>query len=371
MNISKKFLLLACGLLLAGGPIFAGASPERIDMYFFWGVGCPACAQQKDFLEEIKPQYPQLEVRDFEIYRQPDNLKFFEEMAADRGTVVRVVPTTFIGDEVIEGFDREAIRRAIDKHAFPDAPETEFDETRHFQLFGRTMVVTSESSLLWLTVILGLVDGINPCTLSVLFFLLAYLLAIGSRKKAVKIGLAFTLTVFLVYLIFMILILQALSLVALIGAMHQITIAIAIIALLAGLIMLKDFLWYGRWISLEIPEKAKPAIKRWVQRGTLPSAIILGFLAGLVELPCTAAIPLIYTTILAQQQIAGLSALPYLAAYNLFYIVPLLVVIGLVAFLLLKMDQAEAWRQRFKKYMRLLSGLILILLAVALLAGWI
>jgi cytochrome c biogenesis protein CcdA len=90
----------------------------------------------------------------------------------------------------------------------------------------------------------------------------------------------------------------------------------------------------------------------------------------LVELPCTSGIPLVFTTILAQQHITGTLALLYLIAYNVFYVIPLLIVIGLVAFVLLKMEEAESWRLKFRKYMRLVSGIILTFLGIALLFGF-
>ncbi len=389
--MSWKKALFFISLFLILTPRFPVESNEpSIELYFFWGMGCSHCENQKVFLAELAEEYPELVIRDFEVYRNRKNQELFQKMAAAYQVNVRGIPITFIGDKVITGFEGvrttgRDIKNIVENCLIQECPsplerisgdqalpiekgDSALDDTLfELSLFGRDIGISAESSLPWLAIGLGLIDGINPCTLSVLFFLLTYLLAIGSRRKAVKTGLIFALTVFAIYLMFM---LGILNLITLIGVVYRIKIFVAIIVLVAGLIMLKDFFYYGRWISLEIPNKTKPAIKKLIQKGTIPSAIILGALASLVEIPCSAGIPLAYTIVLAQQQISGLAALPYLVAYNFFYIVPMLIIIGLVAFVLLKVDQAEAWRLKFRKYMRLVSGIILLFLGISLLMGW-
>jgi thiol-disulfide isomerase/thioredoxin len=74
-------------------------------IYFFWGDGCPHCANQKPFLEEMEKKYSELEVKMFEVYRSKNNQKLFQEIAQAYGIQARGVPATFIGDfEPIIGF---------------------------------------------------------------------------------------------------------------------------------------------------------------------------------------------------------------------------------------------------------------------------
>jgi len=136
---------------------------------------------------------------------------------------------------------------------------------------------------------------------------------------------------------------------------------------LAGLVMIKDFFAYGKWFSLEIPKSTKPAVEKLIKKGTIPSAILLAGLSSLVELPCTAGIPLVYTTLLAQRQVNHFA---YLFWYNLFFVIPLLLIIAGVAFAWAQADKLEKWRLNFRKYMRLAAGAILVFLAIALLKGW-
>jgi len=158
-----------------------------------------------------------------------------------------------------------------------------------------------------------------------------------------------------------------LNLITLIGVIQKIKIVVAILALLAGVVMIKDFFAYGKWFSLEIPESTKPAVEKLIKKGTIPSAILLAGLSSLVELPCTAGIPLVYTTLLAQRQVNHFA---YLFWYNLFFVIPLLLIIAGVAFAWAQADKLEKWRLNFRKYMRLAAGAILVFLAIALLKGW-
>lgn len=379
MKKALFLLLIFFCIFLATKIVFA---QQKVEVYFFWGQGCPHCAAEKPFLEKLKQKYPQLVVKDFEVYYNSENQKLFKEVAKAYNTEPYGVPMTFIGKEFIVGFDSEQttgkkienlIQECLQEHCL--SPEDilkaggienceKNEENVCFSLFGKEIKISSQSSLMFLGIVLGLADGINPCMFSVLLFLLTYLLAIGSKKKAIKVGLVFTLGVFVIYFLFMY---GMINLIALIGVIQKVKIAVAVFALIASLILIKDFFAYGRWISLEIPKSTKPFIEKLIKKGTIPSAILLALLSSLVELPCTAGIPLVYTTLLAQR--AG-SHIPYLLWYNLFFVVPLFVIIGSVAFAFAQVDKIEKWRLNFRKYMRLFAGLILLFLAIALFKGW-
>ncbi len=177
-------------------------------------------------------------------------------------------------------------------------------------------------------------------------------------------GLVFAFGVFFIYFLFM---LGILNLITLIGFIQKIKILIATFALIAALILIKDFFAYGKWFSLEIPERTKPAVENLVKRGTIPSAILLALFSSLVELPCTAGIPLVYTALLAER--AG-NRLIYLLWYNFFFILPLLIIMAGFTFGLTQIEKVERWRLKFRKYMRLTAGLILLFLAISLFKGW-
>lgn len=115
--------LLAALVLLAGlwgttpralaGNLTQEAPPVYI--YFFWGDGCPHCAQAKPFLQELEQRYPNVQVEPFEVWYVPDNQALFQQMATAHGFQPRYVPTIFIGDRQWEGFS-DALRAEIEAY---------------------------------------------------------------------------------------------------------------------------------------------------------------------------------------------------------------------------------------------------------------
>lgn len=232
----------------------------------------------------------------------------------------------------------------------------------------------SNFPLILIGILAGLADGIfNPCALSVLFFMVAYMLALGSRRKLLTIGISYSIIIFLVYFTFMYLLLNSIFI-----ATHYfgyIRYVLGSIIMIFGIIEVKDFFFYGKGISLEIPKFAKPKIEKLIKSATLPSAIILGFLVSLVEIPCAGAFPLLYVyfinSYLQLKTISWISAILYIIWYNIFFVVPLIILTIIFYFGFLKIEEAEKKRIELRKYMRLIAGIILVFFGIAFLVGWI
>ncbi|MEM5802065.1 MAG: hypothetical protein QXQ18_01630 [Candidatus Aenigmatarchaeota archaeon] len=232
-------------------------------------------------------------------------------------------------------------------------------------IFGN---ISTKLSLPIIGMFLGLVDGLlNPCAISVLFFLIGYLMLLGSRKKGLQLGLIYSFTIFLVYFLFMY---GILNVVSIIGYLTIIKAIIATVALIIGVIEIKDFFWYGKGFVLGISKSAKPIIKRLVEIATIPSAILLGFFVSLVEIPCAGAFPFIYITLLAEN-VSGGENLIYLVLYNFYFILPLLILTIIFYFGWLKIEKAEKTRLKIRKYMRLIAGIIMIILGISMLLNLI
>lgn len=259
MNIKKIIFSISIFVCLLLGASHAIAA-EKTVIYFFWGQGCPRCADEESFFEKLQQKYSQLEIRYFEVYNSKENQDLFRKVAQAYNTSAMGVPMTFIGKDFIVGFASEnitgkqienLIQNCLDRIC-PSPGDilaaggidkcTREEEDVCISLFGREIKISSQSSLLFLGIILGLADGINPCMFSVLLFLLTYLLAIGSKRKAIKIGLVFTIGVFAIYFLFM---LGMINLIGLIGVIQKIKIIVAVLALIAGLVMIKDFFAFG------------------------------------------------------------------------------------------------------------------------------
>lgn len=86
-------------------PVEIEDDPEKIAVYFFWGDGCPHCATQKPFLEELETKYNNLEIKSYETWKNSNNVAIFQDISRRYGITPRGVPTTFIGDKYWIGFN--------------------------------------------------------------------------------------------------------------------------------------------------------------------------------------------------------------------------------------------------------------------------
>lgn len=192
------------------------------------------------------------------------------------------------------------------------------------------------------TLIIALIDGFNPCNLFVLTLLISLMLSEShERKRILAVGLTFIAVIYIFYFTFMA---AWLNIFKFIGFVTPLRIAIAALALGAGLINMKEMFFYRKGVTLMVQDKHVGPLKRRINHvahvmkkgsmGTLiGAAAVLAVFASLVELPCTAGFPIIYTGVLSGHGLAaGFAHYAYLLLYNLFYVVPLLTIIFIFAF---------------------------------------
>lgn len=209
----------------------------------------------------------------------------------------------------------------------------------------------------------ALIDGINPCAFGVLIFLLAYLVKTTKDKTKMLVnGTIYIFAVFLTYLIAGLVLLGALRALGKASAIAYIVIAIIII--LAGLIEIKDFFWYGKGFSLSIMPSEAARIKKYAKHIGCAwyTAFFLGVFVALVELPCTGAVYLAVLTLMTQ---AGVSTqnLTFLIIYNIIFVLPLWIILWCV-YKGVHWTRFEEFRNKHKGVMRLAAGLLLIGLGV-------
>jgi cytochrome c biogenesis protein CcdA len=338
-----------------------------ICIYFFYGQNCPHCASIEPFVQEMAAKHPQVELKPYEIYFNSTNQAMFNDFVSRYGISMAGVPAAFIGDRALVGESvirnnlEQAIQYFIENG--PICPET-------YNRQEGTPHDVSPASNLELTVptivLAALVDSINPCAFAVLIFLLLYLTSIGDKAKMLKIGIAYISAVFVTYF------LSGFGLFAIIqtaGLTRIVYTLAAVLAIGAGIVNVKDFFFFGRGISLSIPESRKPTIKKYVEEATMPAGIALGFLVSLFELPCTGGIYLAILGLLGSKMTV-MQGIPYLLLYNLIFILPL-IVIFLIVYRGLSPEQAETWRKSNRKWMRLVMGILMIGLGAAMLLGMV
>lgn len=240
-------------------------------------------------------------------------------------------------------------------------PENEDQTTK---IFWKEISLDKAGPVLF-GVALWFADWINPCMFWVLIFLLTYLISVGSRKKVLYSGLIFAVTTFVLYF-------------AIMYGMHKLLFntnfflkyistvkyIIWILAIILWLIEVKDFFWYGKWVSLKIPSWAKPTLEYVTKKWTYMSAFILAVLSTFVELPCTIWIPLAYVWAVGTK----INIFAALWIYNFFFILPLLIIILGIYYWIgafkTKDGDLAINKVSNKKIMRLVAGIILITLWV-------
>ncbi|HBA85614.1 MAG TPA: hypothetical protein DCZ95_16145 [Verrucomicrobia bacterium] len=223
------------------------------------------------------------------------------------------------------------------------------------------MAVEAYLPAIGVVTITALVDSVNPCAIGVLILLASMLLVLKSRKELLLYGLLYILAVFATYILAGLGILYFLNTIPL-ALSEYISIIVGIVIVIAGLIEMKDYFWYGQGISLAISPKRAKQIHEMTRRVTLPGVVLLGVFVAAVELPCTGA-PYMAILLLLSQNFDATAAI-MLVWYNLLFVAPLIVILFLI-YTGTKVQKVKRWKMQNRATMRLAIGITLVLL------GWI
>jgi hypothetical protein len=215
------------------------------------------------------------------------------------------------------------------------------------------------------TLVVGLIDGFNPCAMWILVFLLSVLVNIKDRRKILLIAGTFVVVSGVAYFAFMA---AWLNLFVLIGIVRPVQIALGLLALFIGLVNVKDFFAFKKGISLSIPESQKPGLYRRVREivnakylsVALGGAIVLAVIVNMIELLCTAGLPALYTQILTLQEFPLWKNYAYLALYIMAYMFDDALLVGIVVATL----SHRKLQEREGRWLKLISGLVILVLGI-------
>jgi hypothetical protein len=391
------FVLVLVFLTVASSPVRPAVQEERpvswheveedgsfrVSLYVFWSATCPHCHRALHFLGALEEQLPWLEVLALEV-SQPRNADLYAALADQVGTEARYVPAFFYCGRSFQGYDEDATtgrflreslvachgellaRRGAKTGMVDDQAAAPQPAPIELPLIGQ--LDPSALSLPVLTVVLAGLDAFNPCAFFVLLFLLSLMVHARSRARMALVGGVFVVCSGLLYFVFMA---AWLSLFLLLGYLPLVTIGAGLVALFAGAINIKDFVWLKKGISLSIPERVKPGLYQRTRDlvgaadppAMLAGTVILALAANAYELLCTAGFPLVFTRILTLSELPTPAYYGYLALYNFVYVLPLLaiVVVFVVTLGARKLTEKEG------RILKLLSGLMMLGLGLVLL----
>jgi cytochrome c biogenesis protein CcdA/glutaredoxin len=349
----------------------AAPSPsDQVEIVLFWGDGCPHCETEREFLEELRSDYPDLVVRDYEVWGNAANLQLFVETAAAAGVDARAVPTTFIGDRVWVGFSNataDEIRAVVDASTLGE--EIVPSESRLIDVPILGEIDVGGRSLLLSSLIIGFVDGVNPCSLWVLSILLALVLHSGSRRRVAVVGAVFLTVTSAMYGLYIVGAYSALSYAQFLPWIQR---SVALVAIVLGLLQLKDGFGVAVGPSLGVSEHARPAMYQRMRglavadqpiTALLGATVALAVGVSLLETPCTLGLPILWTNLLAENDVAFAGAAVLFVAYlSMFLLDELVVFVAVVATM-----RSLKVQERHGRALKIVSGMLMITLAAVML----
>ena len=408
-----KFLIVFAILLLL--PVSAKADEKVINIHLFYGNGCPHCAAEEEFLSDYLKDRTDVKLYKYEIWYDSHNQELLSKVQKEMGTTNKNgVPFTVIGKKTIVGYadgvTDEQIKDAInyylnndyrdyageitgkvkktevkeditkDESKTEDKKENKIekaDDTKDSDQTDENVTVpvlgkinAKKVSLPILAVVLGFVDGFNPCAMWILIFLITMLFNMKDRKKMWILGLTFILTSGIVYLMFM---LAWLNLATFISKIAFIRLLIAVIALVVGLINVYKYI-----DSLKKKDEGCDVVDKKDRKKIMEKIIsithekkfiiaLLGIMVlaasvNIIELMCSIGIPLLFTQILAMNNLSTFSYMIYMFIYIFFFLIDD-IVIFVISMVTLKVTGLST---KYTKYSHLVGGIIMLIIGLLL-----
>jgi len=358
---------------------------SELCIHIFLDGNCIQCQNIENYLKEIDKRY-NFEIEKYNV-NEDGNKQIFQQFKENYGLKVDLYPTLFIGNQYLMGEEpiKKALEGEIEKCLKEGCPcplskirpftsitakpdDVTADTKQTINLFGKEIDV-GKMPLVFSTFVISFIDGFNPCSLWVITFLLGIVILTGSRKKILTIGFTYLIVAGLVYGLF---ILGMISVFSYIGYLVWIRILVASIAIIFALVNIKDFFWYKKGLSFTIPDSYKPKIFKKVRNLMRPENKLRTLIIGsaimalgitLVELPCTAGFPMLWSNIVASHNV-GLSFFMVLfSIYLLTYFLIELVIFLSVVFTL----RASRFEEKHGRLLKLIGGIIMFALAMVLL----
>lgn len=385
---------------------FSVNANEKVNVYLFYGDGCPHCSALEEYLDEKYSNDKDVKVYKYEVWNDVTNQELWKKVEDVTGEEAKGVPYFVIGKEVMQGYSAgdvwekkvdKAIEEAkkinyndnvgitlgvvegkitkddvISKSNYdPDKKEadisdyynndsdTNADTELNIPLIGT--ISLKDMSIPVIAILIGLVDGFNPCAMWVLIFLITMLFDYPSRKKMWILGCTFLFTSAFIYFLFMI---SFLKVAMFINSINVLKLLIAVFALVFGGFNIYRY-FKTKDVGCDVVDKNKRRriinrIKNILSSKSFAFAIggiiLLAISVNLIELLCSMGLPVMFTEILAYNNITGVKNILYIILYIIFFLIDDLIVF----FIAMKTLKITAISNKYSKYSHLVGGLIMI-----------
>ena len=397
-----KKIIYAILITLLFIPSVNAKEKEQVNLYIFHSNTCPHCKAEIEYLDSIKSAYPNLKITKLEIHNSK-NENLYTLVAESLGEEAKYIPYTVIGTYTQVGFNDNTKKKIIDyintcgkygcydlvndvkkenkslkekadkekkelSNKIKNNKEKENDSKMKLPLIGEVDV--KKYSLPLISIAIGLVDGFNPCAMWILIFLISILIGMKDRKRMWAIGFTFLFTSALVYFLFMT---AWLGVSVNFSSIRGVQIVIALVALIGAFFNFRSFNKERKKdAGCQVVDKEKRVsimnkIKVFTKEDKLFLAILgaasLAVSVNVIELACSAGLPLLFTQILALNNLSPFMYFIYMLLYILAFMLDDMIVFVIAMFTL----KLTGITNKYNKYSHLIGGLIMLLVGILLL----
>lgn len=383
-NLLKKIFSLVIILLIIFSPSVKAndsVALDKINIKFFYSDTCRHCHEEREFLKKLETKYEgKILIYDYEISSEGVDELLFSTRESLGLSKSLAVPFTYIEGTYFIGYNSAVGRRIentvvklieekqpdyFEEEKQKEKPSEEKEKSYKLPIIGDVDV--TKVSLAGITLLLGFIDGFNPCALWVLLFIINILIGMKNKKKMLFLGYSFLLTSAIVYFLAML----GISFIVSFAMISKIRITIGLIAVILGLYNIYAYLKTKDETGCEVVDDEKrKSISNRVKKIRNSSSLIGAFLGivvlavgvNLIELTCSLGFPTIFAEILAINKVTGTSRILYLLLYVFMYMLDDLVIFT-IAVLTYKVT---AGTTKYGKIAKLIGGIIMILIGLLL-----
>lgn len=363
------------------------ADQTKVTIYLFYSEECPHCHREREWLANYQKFNPDVKI---EYYERNEHSDFVSKVRKSLSIKNSYVPLTVIGSDYFIGYNADIekqMREAVDAYKehsdycdivslVKEGKDTEGCRTKNNGIYSPSNyrvlpiigeVNAKEFSLPIIAALIGFVDGFNPCAMWVLIFLITMMLEMKNRKKMWVLGFTFLISSALVYLLFMVSWLGISTLFS--STMFRYL--VGVVALGASLFNIRKFLkerkkpvgcTTSKKNRVGIIHKIETIVKEkslWI---AILGMIVLAFSVNIIELACSAGLPLLFTQILSMNSLSGIEYALYMGIYIFFFLLDDLIIFMIAMFTL----KATGISNKYTKYSHLIGGIIMFMIGLLL-----
>lgn len=359
-------------------PIAGIEASDKITIYFFHGDGCSHCADEQIFLSELENKYlDKINIVKYEVWYNDSNDSLYNNVKKYLNSSARGVPFTVVGEKYFSGYNSSVgtnIQNAIEDYLNYDpnkienntnsSEEEDTSTETEIPILGK--IDMKKVSIPVVAIILGALDGFNPCAMWILLFLINMLFTMKNRKRMWILGITFLFTSAFIYFLAML----GLNIILSFTAVKWIRALIGIVALIGGIVNIRSYLKTKNDGCHIVDDKKRKKYFTKIKDLTATQSFtiaLFGIIAlaasvNLVELACSAGFPAIFIELLNINNLSTIQDILYILLYIFFFLLDDLIVFT-IAMTTLKLTGIST---KYNRLSHLVGGIIMIIMGILL-----